>query len=57
MTLSEFARTVSGCQGELEAIRNVLEAIVNSDAGHGSPVGKVKNALIVEYSFSERSRE
>jgi uncharacterized protein (DUF934 family) len=45
MTLGKFAGTVRGCQGELKAIGDVLEAIVNSDAGHGNPVFKVNNAL------------
>jgi hypothetical protein len=37
MALSEFARTVGGCKGELEAIWNAFKTIVNSNASHGDP--------------------
>jgi hypothetical protein len=40
MPLCEFARTIGCGQREFEAIWDVIEAIVNSDAGHGVPVSK-----------------
>jgi hypothetical protein len=38
VALAEHARTVSGAQYQLKAVRDLLEAIFNSDAGHvGTP--------------------
>jgi hypothetical protein len=38
MALRQFARAVGCSQRKLEAIWDVIEAIVNCDAGHGIPV-------------------
>jgi hypothetical protein len=37
MALGEFARTVGGSKGELEAIWNAVKAVVNGNASHGDP--------------------
>src|SRR5207247_4750560 len=45
---AELARAIGGGKGEVEAVADALQAIVDSDAGHGSPEVSVRAALFAD---------